>query len=96
MAAKQRQIDAVKAALLAREPVDQVEANRRGWGLRLGALVHRLRGHGWPIRAERDHGMARYSLPEGWEPPTPSQGPESAQNRATGENPGIGAGEGGA
>lgn len=71
MAAKQRQIDAVKAALLAREPVDQVEANRRGWGLRLAALVHKLHGRGWPIRTERDHGngMARYSLPEGWEPP---------------------------
>ncbi len=96
--AKAKRIDAVKAALLAREPVDQVEANRRGWGLRLGALVFKLRGQGWPIRAERDHGngMARYGLPPGWEPPSPSQGPESAQNRATGGNPGTGAGEGGA
>lgn len=72
---KAKQLDAVKAALLAREPVNPVEANRQGWGLRLGALIHRLRGQGWPVHAERDHGngMARYRLPDGWEPPKPAR-----------------------
>jgi hypothetical protein len=79
MDAKPKQVDAVKRALLAREPVDQVRAIEHGWGLRLGALIHRLRGRGWPILAERDHnnGMARYRLPEGWTPPTPAQGGEA-------------------
>ena len=77
MNAKQTQLERVAAALLAREPVDQVEAIKRGWGLRLGALVHRLRGRGWPVRTERDHnnGLARYSLPEGWRPPTAAPSP---------------------
>jgi hypothetical protein len=79
MNAKATQLEKVKAALLAREPVDPVQAAKLGWGLRLGALVHRLRGRGWPILAERDHnnGMARYRLPEGWTPPTPAQGGEA-------------------
>lgn len=70
MSSKQHQIEAVQKALLAGDPVDQVEAIRRGWGLRLGALIHRLRGRGWPIITRRDHnnGLARYRLREGWAP----------------------------
>jgi len=76
MNSRPNQLDGVKRALLAHEPVDPVEAIRRGWGLRLGALIHRLRGKGWPILAERDHnnGIARYRLPEGWTPPAPAHG----------------------
>lgn len=68
---KTTQIEAVKAALLAKEPVNQVEAIRRGWGLRLGALIYRLRGRGWPIHTERENnnGLALYSLPKNWQPP---------------------------
>lgn len=63
----------IKAALLDREPVDPVEAVRRGWGLRLAALIHRIRRlDGWPIVTEQGHrnGLARYRLPEGWTPAT--------------------------
>ena len=78
------QMKGVQAALLAGEPVNQVEAIRRGWGLRLGALVHRLRGRGWPIHTERvdNNGLALYSLPDDWKPPqTPDQEkPRSPQN----------------
>lgn len=72
MTTRQTQLDAVKAALLARETVNQVEAIRRGWGLRLGSIIHRLRGRGWPVRAVRQHGngLALYSLPDDWTPPT--------------------------
>ncbi|MFZ4699974.1 MAG: hypothetical protein ACOYMG_07955 [Candidatus Methylumidiphilus sp.] len=72
MTTKQTQIKLVEAALLAREPVDQVEAINRGWGLRLGALIHRLKIRGWPVLAVRDHnnGLARYHLPGEWMPHT--------------------------
>ena len=91
MTDKTTPIEAVQAALLAREPVNQVEANRRGWGLRLGALVHRLKGRGWPILSVRDHnnGLAHYRLVEGWKPPTHTP---TGKNPATGRNaanPGI-------
>lgn len=62
---------AVKTALLRREAVNQAEAIRRGWGLCLSAIVHRLRARGWPILTTQDHnnGLARYRLAEGWPPP---------------------------
>lgn len=80
-AARRTQRQRIKAALLAREPVDPVQAVHRGWGLRLAALVHRIRRlDGWPVITEQDHrnGLARYRLPEGWTPattgnPTPSK-----------------------
>jgi hypothetical protein len=71
MKTKPTQVSAVQAALLARKSVDQVEAIHRGWGLRLGAIIHRLRARGWPILTTQDHnnGLARYRLPEGWQTP---------------------------
>lgn len=74
---RKTQLDQVAAALAARKPVDQVEAIRQGWGLRLSALIHRLRRRGWPILTERDrnNGMARYGLPEGWNPPAEKKKP---------------------
>jgi hypothetical protein len=89
---KQSQIEGVKAALLAREPVNQVEANRRGWGLRLGALVYRLRGRGWPILSVRDHKQRIGALPacRGLEATNPH--PHKGKNTDTGRNsanPGI-------
>lgn len=73
------QRERIKTALLDREPVDQVQAVQRGWGLRLAALIHRIRTvDGWPVVTEQDHrnGLARYRLPAGWQPPaiTPDQG----------------------
>lgn len=67
---RQSQLEAVAAALLARHPVDQVTGLRKGWGLRLGALIHRLRRRGWPILCEREHGcgLGHYSLPPNWRP----------------------------
>lgn len=64
MKSKINQKEAVRAALLAGKPVNQVEAIRQGWGLRLSALIYRLRGEGLSIHTERDHGsgLARYSL----------------------------------
>jgi len=84
MTPKQTQIKLVEAALLAREPVDQVEAINRGWGLRLGALIHRLKGRGWPVLAVRDHnnGLARYHLPGEWMPHTHQ--PPVVENSNTG------------
>ncbi len=67
---RQTQLEAVAAALLARHPVDQVTGLHKGWGLRLGALIHRLRCKGWPIRCQREHGcgLGHYSLPPNWRP----------------------------
>ncbi|WP_333688482.1 phage protein Gp27 family protein [Methylococcus capsulatus] len=68
------QVEAVKRALLAGEPVDQVTAVERGWGFRLASIIYRLRRQGWPILDERDHGngLARYWLEPGWSPPIPA------------------------
>jgi hypothetical protein len=54
MTTKQTQLKAVQRALLAREPVNPVEAMNRGWGVRLGAIIYRLRARGWPIDTQQD------------------------------------------
>lgn len=65
-------VEAVKLALLAGEPVDQVVATARGWGIRLASIICRLRAKGWPIITDRvgPSRMARYRLPAGWRPDT--------------------------
>lgn len=71
------QRERIKAALLDREAVDQVQAVQRGWGQRLAALIHRIRSRdGWPVITDQDHrnGLARYRLPDGWQPPAPAAG----------------------
>lgn len=81
MTPRQGQIERVKAALVQRESVDQVTAFRQGWGLRLSSLIYRLRCRGWPIltQQDRNNGLARYRLPEGWHPPNPT--PETAVDK---------------
>ncbi|MCB1777287.1 MAG: hypothetical protein KDI50_07615 [Candidatus Competibacteraceae bacterium] len=69
---KKNQIDVIAADLLAGRPVDAVSVAERHSIWRLSSLIHRLRARGWPITASQDHGsgLARYSLPAGWEPRT--------------------------
>lgn len=64
------QLERVSGALLNGAEVSPVTAFRHGWGLRLSAIVYRLRCKGWPIQTHQDHnnGMARYALPKGWKP----------------------------
>ncbi len=71
---KAHQIDLIRRALLHGESVNAVTASASGiW--RLSSIIHRLRRRGWPIVAERAHnnGMARYSIPHGWTPPSRKQ-----------------------
>jgi hypothetical protein len=39
---------------------------------RLAAIIKRLRERGWPVITAQDkgNGIAKYSLPEGWQPDT--------------------------
>jgi hypothetical protein len=68
------QLERVAAALLEGAEVSPAAAIQYGWGLRLSALIHRLRRRGWPIETHRNHnnGMAHYTLPKGWMPPRPT------------------------
>ncbi|OAI20422.1 hypothetical protein A1507_22860 [Methylomonas koyamae] len=67
----QTQINQVKADLLAGLPVDPVRYFPKGI-TRLSSIIKRLRDNGLPIITDRDkgNGMARYHLPEGWQPDT--------------------------
>lgn len=55
----------------------RVCAGRGGW--RLGAIVHKLRGEGWPIHSRAIAGgchanpPVQYSIPAGWKPGGPAQ-----------------------
>lgn len=73
-ATKQSQIDRIKADLLTGKAVDAVTAFNAHCITRLAAIIQRLRGQGWPIRSEQDkgNGLARYAVPEGWNPPETS------------------------
>lgn len=66
------QLDKIKADLLAGCQVDSVTAFSRHYITRLAALIKRLRDRGWPVITDQDkgNGIARYSLPEGWQPDT--------------------------
>lgn len=50
---------------------------RGGW--RLGAVIHKLRGEGWPVKSAPIAGgceanpPVRYSVPAGWQPGGPVQ-----------------------
>ncbi|MDX8127743.1 helix-turn-helix domain-containing protein [Methylomonas sp. BW4-1] len=68
---KPTQATAIKSALLAGARVDSVMAF--GLGItRLAAIIKRLRDGGLPIITEQDkgNGIARYHLPENWQPDT--------------------------
>jgi hypothetical protein len=66
---QQTQLDKIKAALLSGCRVDSVSAFSQGI-TRLSAIIKRLRDRGYPVITERDHnnGLARYRLPEDWQP----------------------------
>jgi hypothetical protein len=68
--AKATQLDNVMRALIDRQPVNPVSAMHNGWGLRLAALIHRIkRRHGWPIETHiDDEGLAHYQLPDNFKP----------------------------
>ncbi len=68
----QTQLDKVKADLLAGCQVDSVTAFSQHCITRLAAIIKRLRNSGWPVVTDQDkgNGIARYSLPEGWQPDT--------------------------
>lgn len=68
---RQKQADIIKAELLAGNRVDSVTVFAKGI-TRLSSVIKRLRDSGWPIITERDkgNGLARYSLPPGWQPDT--------------------------
>ncbi|MBK1716666.1 hypothetical protein CKO27_03195 [Thiocystis violacea] len=95
--ARQSQYDRIKAALLARAPVDPVSAFQHGLGVRVAASIHRLRRRdGWPIETFMDErGLAHYALPDGWQPPVdPCAGHEKGpmrEHRAVdlGAQPGV-------
>jgi len=74
--AKPKQIDRIKADLLNGKPVDAVTAFVVHNITRLSAVIHRLRGQGWPISSEQDqgNGLARYAVPTGWRPPGETAG----------------------
>jgi hypothetical protein len=67
---KPTHIELIMQALINRQPVNQVTALNNGWGLRLAALIHRIkRRHGWPIETCIDEkGLANYHLPDTFEP----------------------------
>ena len=68
---KQTQLDKIKSALVAGSRVDSVMAF--GIGItRLSSIIKRLRDNGFPIITEQDkgNGLARYHLPEDWQPDT--------------------------
>jgi|GEM_PF-886814 len=69
------QREKIKADLLNRHPVDSVTAFNRHYITRLSAIIKRLRDSGWPIRTDQDkgNGLARYALPEGWQPSEPAK-----------------------
>jgi hypothetical protein len=64
------QIDTIKTDLLNGCRVDSVTAFSRHFITRLASIVNRLRTRGWPIATARDkgNGLARYSLPQDWNP----------------------------
>ncbi len=66
---QQTQLDKIKAALLSGCRVDSVSAFSQGIA-RLSAIIKRLRDKGYPVITDRDHnnGLARYRLPEDWQP----------------------------
>lgn len=72
----------VKARLLAGAALahpDLIDACGGHGGWRLAAIVHQLKGDGWPIRATPAGGgceanpAVRYSVPPGWRPNGPAQ-----------------------
>lgn len=68
---KQTQLDKIKADLLNGCQVDSVTAFSKGI-TRLAAIIKRLRERGWPVITDQNkgNGLAKYSLPEGWQPYT--------------------------
>jgi hypothetical protein len=64
------QTDRIKADLLAGRPVDAVTAFNAHCITRLSAIIKRLRDNGWPISTDQDkgNGLARYALPDNWQP----------------------------
>lgn len=69
------QLDKIKTDLLTGQPVDSVTAFKQHCITRLAAIIKRLRDSGWPISTtqEKGNGIARYSLPDGWQPGEPDQ-----------------------
>ena len=67
---QQTQLDKIKADLLNGKQVDSVTAFNQHCITRLSAIIKRLRDSGWPIRTDQDkgNGLARYALPDGWQP----------------------------
>lgn len=68
---QETQLDKIKADLLNGCQVDSVTAFSKGI-TRLAAIIKRLRERGWPVITDQDkgNGIAKYSLPEGWQPDT--------------------------
>lgn len=71
-AARQTQLDKIKADLLSGCQVDSVTAFSRHCITRLAAIIKRLRDSGWPVVTDQDkgNGIARYRLADGYPPDT--------------------------
>lgn len=70
---KPTQLDKIKADLLTGKQVDSVTAFNQHCITRLSAIIKRLRDKGWPISTDQDkgNGLARYAVPDGWQPRAP-------------------------